>query len=171
MESLCAFLNGQGGRVLFGVTKNGRIEGQDISDSTLQDVARDMLRLEPPATISQMRVPAEDRREVLILETTDRSMALYTYNGRPYRRIGTTTSQMPQPEYERRLLERSHPQRRWENQLAQRYRLKDLDTKEVRRAVADAVAAGRLESAVTNPMEALDKLKLIENGALAPAGG
>jgi hypothetical protein len=30
--------------------------------------------------------------------------------------------------------------------------------------VADAVAAGRLESAVTNPVEALEKLKLVEGG-------
>src|SRR5205807_10082084 len=106
METLCAFLNGQGGKVLLGVTESGKIRGQDISDSTLQDVAREILRLEPAATISQMRVPFEDTREVLMLETTDRSSAPYTYGGRPYRRIGTVTSQMPQAEYERRLLER-----------------------------------------------------------------
>ncbi|MHB1423322.1 MAG: ATP-binding protein [Gemmataceae bacterium] len=164
MQTLCGFLNGQGGKVLFGVTKSGKIQGQDISDNTLQEVAREIVRLEPAATIAQMRVPVEGTREVLMLETTDRSQAPYTYNGRPYRRIGTTTSQMPQAEYERRLLERGHPQRRWENQLAERYRLKDLDMKEVRHAVADAVAAGRLESPVTNPTEALEKLKLVEHG-------
>jgi ATP-dependent DNA helicase RecG len=36
--------------------------------------------------------------------------------------------------------------------------------KEVRRAVADAVTAGRLESPVSRPTEALEKLKLVENG-------
>ncbi len=95
METLCAFLNGQGGKVLFGVTTSGRIQGQDVSDSTLQDIAREILRLEPPATLSQMRVPVQGTREVLVVETTDHSLAPYTYNGRPYRRIGSTTSQMP----------------------------------------------------------------------------
>jgi ATP-dependent DNA helicase RecG len=164
METLCGFLNGQGGKVLFGVTKGGRIQGQDISDNTLQEVAREILRLEPPATLTQMRVSVEGTREVLVLETTDRSLAPYTFNGRPYRRIGTTTSQMLQAEYERRLLERGHPQRRWENLPAERYGLKDLDLKEVRRAVADAVAAGRLDPPVMGPTEALKKLKLIEDG-------
>lgn len=164
MATLCGFLNGQGGKVLFGVTNAGRILGQDVSDATLQEVAQDIVRLEPAATIAQMRVQVADTREVLILETTDRSQAPYTFNGRPHRRIGTTTSLMPQPEYERRLLERGHPQRRWENVLAERYRLKDLDMKEVRHAVSDAVAAGRIESPVINPTEALEKLKLIENG-------
>ena len=163
METLCGFLNGQGGKVLFGVTEKGRILGQDVSDQTLQDVAREIMRFEPPATISQMRVPIEKRREVLLLETTDRSQAPYTYNHRPYRRIGTTTSVMSQPEYERRLLERGHAHRRWENQIAERYRLRNLDMKEVRRATSDAVASGRLESPIVNPLEALQKLKLMES--------
>ena len=32
METLCAFLNGKGGTVLFGVTDKGKIIGQDVSD-------------------------------------------------------------------------------------------------------------------------------------------
>jgi ATP-dependent DNA helicase RecG len=85
METLCAFLNGQGGKVLFGVTTSGRIQGQEISDNTLQEVAREIVRLEPPATLVQTRVPVEGAREVLVLETTDRSQAPYIFGGRPYR--------------------------------------------------------------------------------------
>jgi ATP-dependent DNA helicase RecG len=169
METLCGFLNGRGGRVFFGVTSGGRILGQDITDKTLVDVARELRRLEPPTSISQTRVPIDGTREVLVLQTTDRTQAPYTYNGRPYRRIGTSTSLMPQTEYDRRLLERGHPQRRWENQLADRYRLKHLDMREVRKAVFDATAVGRLESPVTNPVEALEKLKLLENGRVLQA--
>ena len=169
LETLCALLNGEGGRVIFGV-KGGKAVGQDITDATLQDVARELRRLEPPAKISQVRMKTDTGREVLVLATGDRSVAPYTYNGRPYCRIGNTTSLMPQAEYERRLLDRLHPQHRWENQAAERYRLKQLDMKEVRRAVGDATAAGRLESAVTSPVEALEKLKLIENGRVLQAG-
>src|SRR5208282_299293 len=141
METLCAFLNSQGGRVLFGVTKGGGIVGQHITDNTLQGVGQEIRRLEPSTSITQRRVPLGDGREVLVLETTDRSQAPYIFNGRAYRRIGSTTSLMPQAEYDRRLLERGHPQRRWENQVADGYRLKHLDMKEVRRAVSDATAA------------------------------
>jgi ATP-dependent DNA helicase RecG len=151
METLCGFLNGQGGRVLFGVSKTGKITGQDISDATLQDVAQDVRRLEPPADVVQTRVPVQGTREVLVLATSDRSHGPYAYNGRAYRRIGNTTSLMPQAEYERRLLQRGHPLHRWENQIAGRYRLKQLDMKEIKRAMADARAAARLESLVTDP--------------------
>ena len=34
MESLCAFLNGEGGTVLFGVSDSGKIIGQAVSDGT-----------------------------------------------------------------------------------------------------------------------------------------
>lgn len=34
METLCAFLNGNGGTVLFGVNDKGKIIGQDVSDKT-----------------------------------------------------------------------------------------------------------------------------------------
>jgi hypothetical protein len=57
MRTLCALLNGSGGRVLFGVTPCGRILGQDVTDPTFQEVAVEVRRLEPPADIAQTRVP------------------------------------------------------------------------------------------------------------------
>jgi ATP-dependent DNA helicase RecG len=161
METLCAFLNGQGGQVLFGVSTAGAIRGQDVTENTLREVGNELVRLEPPAHIVLTRVPVEGTREVLVLETTLRNNAPYTYNGRPYRRVGTNTTLMPQAEYQRRLLERGHAQQRWENQPAVGYAVADLDENEIRRTVTDAVAAGRLESVVTDPTEVLQKLHLL----------
>ena len=39
METLCGFLNGSGGKVLFGVSTAGKVQGQDVSDPTFQEVA------------------------------------------------------------------------------------------------------------------------------------
>src|SRR5215813_1522819 len=115
METLCAFLNGDGGLVLFGVTSRGVIQGQHVTDATLREVANELARIEPPAHLVQSRIPVSGGKEVLALETTLRHAAPYLYNGRPFRRVGTTTSLMPQAEYQRRLLERDHAQQRWEN--------------------------------------------------------
>ncbi|MBX6765494.1 MAG: ATP-binding protein, partial [Rubrobacteraceae bacterium] len=35
METLCGMLNGHGGRVLFGITPQGQIVGQTVTDKTL----------------------------------------------------------------------------------------------------------------------------------------
>lgn len=39
METLCGMLNGAGGRVLIGITPQGKIIGQEVSDKTLREVA------------------------------------------------------------------------------------------------------------------------------------
>jgi len=164
LETLCGFLNGNGGTVLFGVSNSGRIRGQSVTDNTLREVAHEITKLDPPATIMQSRVSVSDTADVLVLETTVRTSAPYIYNGRPYQRIGTTTSLMSQAEYERRLLNRGHSQRRWENQIAVGYSLADLDEEEIRRTIREAVDAGRLDSTVTGPTEALNKLHLVDEG-------
>ena len=75
IESLCAMLNGNGGQVLFGVTDGGRILGQQVSDQTLRDVAGQLAKLEPPAIVSQNRVPVSETGDVLMIEVIDRSGA------------------------------------------------------------------------------------------------
>ena len=162
METICGFLNGKGGR-LFGVTDSGGVRGQAIADSTLREVAHEITRLDPQATITQSRIAVTDSADVLMLATSIRTAAPYIYNGRPFQRIGATTSIMPQAEYERRLLDRGHSQHRWENQIADGYTLADLDEEEIRRTIREAVDAGRLESTVTGPTEALHKLHLLHN--------
>ena len=74
MVTLCGFLNGSGGKVLFGVTNAGKIQGQDTTDATFQDVANAIRKLEPPVWIAQIRIPVSGTKEVLILETTLRTV-------------------------------------------------------------------------------------------------
>lgn len=52
METLCAFLNGEGGTVLFGVADNGKITGQEVSDKTKREIAEAIRLFEPFATIT-----------------------------------------------------------------------------------------------------------------------
>lgn len=169
METLCGFLNGNGGTVLFGVTQAGKIIGQDISDATMREVARELARLEPPVEIMQSRIPVARGKEVLSLEAALGPAAPYVYHGRPYRRVGSTTSVMPQAEYERRLLERDHALHRWEKLPAPSYRFADLDEVEIWRTVNEANAARRLDAVVTSPLEALQKFHPMVGDVLTQA--
>ena len=169
METLCGFLNGSGGKVLFGVTNAGKVQGQDVTGSTFQEVANAIRKLEPPAWIEQTRIPVSGTKEVLTLETTTHTDGPYTFDGRPYVRIGNTTSRMPQAEYQRRLLSRASAQHRWENQVAEGYSGSDLDVEEIDRAVRAAIYCGRLESQSSDPFDALDRLQLRVDGQLLNA--
>ena len=96
-ETLCAFLNGRGGTVFFGITPEGQIVGQHISDNTQRDVAAMLSRFEPAATVDIDPIQLSNGHEVLILEVRPASqLAPFIFEGKPYQRIGPTTSIMPQ---------------------------------------------------------------------------
>jgi len=113
MQSLCAMLNESGGMVVFGVTANGKVVGQDITDATLQEAAREIKKLEPAATIAQSMVPVAGSLRVLLLEAAQAPGGPFVFDGRAYKRIGPTTSRMPQAEYRERLLARTQAIHRW----------------------------------------------------------
>jgi ATP-dependent DNA helicase RecG len=106
---------------------------------------------------------------VLILETIQQTDGPYTFDGRPYQRIGNTTSRMPQAEYQRRLLARASARHRWENQVAEGYSVSDLNVEEIDRAMRAAIHCGRLESQASDPLDALDRLQLRVDGQLLNA--
>ena len=170
-EALCGFLNGTGGRVVIGVSPAGKLLGQEVSDKTLQDVAAMLRRFEPPAPVEFARVPLPDSGlEPLVLAAAPNPDALpFTYDGRPYQRIGTTTSVMPQGRYQELLLRRMHSRRRWENEPADVLE-RELDSEEILRTSRLGVAAGRLpESTELNPSDILDRLGLKPGGRLTNA--
>ena len=70
METLCAFLNGEGGTVLFGVTDKGKIIGQDVSDKTKRDIADAIRRIEPFATVEVSVLVNGSMVTYLLLEFT-----------------------------------------------------------------------------------------------------
>lgn len=49
MQTLCAFANGKGGRVVIGVKPTGELVGQQVSDQTLHELAYRALVLFPCA--------------------------------------------------------------------------------------------------------------------------
>lgn len=166
-ETLCAFLNADGGDVVFGVTPQGKIIGQQISDKTQQDVAGALRNFEPPAPIEieHVDLPGSDSK-VLVLRAVPRRESLpFTFSGRPYQRVGTTTSVMPQQRYQNLLLDRMHARQRWENMPAPDIDLAALDQEEILRTLRTGVAAGRLpETTAANPDDILNRLGLLSRG-------
>jgi ATP-dependent DNA helicase RecG len=170
-ETLCALLNGKGGRVFFGVTPEGQIVGQRISDSTQQDLATMLSRFEPHAPIDISRIPLPNGLEVLVLEATPATgKAPYVFDARPYQRVGSTTSTMPHPLFEERVLERSHRHSPWEEAPAIGVQVNHLDEQEILRTVRLATQEGRLpETTGQNIEEILERLNLRKNGQILNA--
>lgn len=99
METLCAFLNGNGGTVLFGITDKKIIIGQEVADTTKRNIADAISRLEPTPTVQISYVPIPDKeKKIIALHVEDaRFDRPFSYKGRAYMRVESVTTVMPQP--------------------------------------------------------------------------
>jgi ATP-dependent DNA helicase RecG len=171
LQTICAFLNGSGGMVLFGVRPDGGAEGQQVSEQTFREIAQALDRFEPPVNLPVQRVPVGSGRAVLVLRVEGTSDSIpFTYEGRPYERVGNTTRKMSQERYEALLLDRSHARRRWENQPAVDVQIKDLDREEILRTRETAIEQRRISAGTSrNVGDILDRLGLRRDGVITQA--
>lgn len=164
-------LNGGGGFVLFGVTDDGEVRGQDVTSSSLEDVANELRQIEPRALLEPETVAVGHAREVIVVRVPGGLVGgPYTYRGRPYQREGPTTVPMPQQQYQRLLVERTHPANRWEIQPAHGLTIDDLDHAEITRTLDEAIRRGRLDEPGTRrPEEILRGFGMVRDGRLVNA--
>ena len=168
--TLCAMLNQRGGHVLFGVTAAEDVEGQQVSDRTIEEVSTELQRIDPPAFPEIERIQVGVDRQVIAVRVSPGSSPPYQYRGAAYRRVGNTTRVMSVNEYNRMLFERMHSEQRWENQPAAGWTVDDLDVAEIRNTISEAVRIGRLnEPGSREPQDLLRGLGLLRDDVLLRA--
>lgn len=167
VKTVCAMLNQRGGCVLFGVSPQGNVVGQQVSERTIEELSAEIGRIEPPAFPTIERIHATEDREVIAITVNRGAARPYSYRGSAHIRVGNATSAVSAEEYNRMLFERMHSEQRWENQPAVGWSVEDLDAAEIRRTAAEAVRRGRLEEPGTqDPAELLRGLGLLREGVL-----
>jgi len=164
-ETVCGFANAAGGQVLVGVSDRGELVGQHMGSHTLEDLQREFAEIEPPLYPDIDLVPVDSSSSVLVVAVEAGPSAPYVYRGRPYRRAGPTTVELPQSEYQRLLVERSHASLRWETRPSG-IGVDGVDGDELRRMVDEAVARGRLSAPGSRDVRSL----LRGLGLLTPEG-
>lgn len=174
-KALCAMMNGQGGRVLFGVTDEGELVGQQVEAKTLEYLAQEFQKIEPQITPTMETVDVGEGRSVIVVAVPGGG-GPFLFDGRAYMRSGPTTQRMAKSTYENLLSFQTHPSNRWENQPAHRVTLEDLDHEEILRTREEAVRQRSISAGTgTDVGEVLDRLGLrvdgvITQGALALFG-
>ncbi len=170
-RTICAFLNQDGGQVLFGVTPTGAVVGQQVGEDTIKDLSAEFKRIDPPAYPSIKLVSADGDRKVIVVSMGQGTSRPYMYRGAAYRRVGDTTRAMSAEEYNRMLVERLHSDRRWDNQPAAGWSVDDLDETEILRTMTLAVRGGRLWEPLNSgdPADVVRGLGLLHEGVLLRA--
>lgn len=168
MHTACAFLNTDGGWLVFGVAPISlKIIGQEVTDNTQQEIAQALTGIEPAidVRVEYVDVPNYPGNQVVAIyfETFVWGHPPYTYQGRPYYKIESTTKVMPREMFEERLRASKPQYYAWERQKAVRVGIKDLKEELIRGTIRLGVERGRMVvSAMTEPLEkVLDKLRLL----------
>ncbi len=100
MRSACAFLNTAGGWLLFGIAPTTlQILGQQVTESTRREIAHELTKLEPSIDlpVEYVDIPGREGFQVIAIRLDGASFGEmpYTYDGKPYLRVESTTIVMP----------------------------------------------------------------------------
>jgi ATP-dependent DNA helicase RecG len=170
-QTVCAFLNNDGGVILIGVTDNGRIIGQEVADRTKREIAEEQIRIEPPIQLSIEYVSVEENKQVIVINVLSGIHVPYTYDGRPYQRDQSVTRKMSQQLYDQLILKRNQLNYAWEKFIAHDYRLEWLDENMILRVVRNAIEFQRLPeiAARQETIQILERLELLKDGYVTNA--
>ena len=171
MHAACAFLNTDGGWLIFGIAPASlKILGQEVTDNTRREIALALSGIEPSVDVRVEYVDVLDRPgcQVIAMHLDEwiRGMAPYTFHGKPYMKVESTTKPMPRDMFEEKL-RMSRPRFfAWESQIAEEIGIEDLDEEKIRNAVRYGIQMGRINnSAGGAPIESLlSKFKLLKDG-------
>lgn len=176
MHTICAFLNTAGGQLLFGIAPGSlQVIGQQVTDNTRREIARELTKIEPAVSLDVNYIELDEKADfyviVIDIPTEPDRNRPYVYDGRPYYRIESTTSLMPQSMYQELLLQRDIRKRKWEEEIDTKVSVDSLDEESVRRLVSSGIQAGRIPESmrIKSIPEILDKMKLSENGHIKNA--
>ncbi len=168
MHSACAFLNSEGGWLIFGITpKSLKILGQEVTENTRREIAQALSGLEPAVDVhvDYIDIPEHPGCELIAIHFDGFVWGRipYTYHGCPYYRVESTTKVMPREMFDERLRASKPQYFAWERMKADRISVADLNEERVRGTVRLGVERGRLTpSALTEPFnQLLGKLQLL----------
>ena len=100
METVCAFLYGDGGTVVFGVDDDWKLVGQLVSDDTRQKIGNAVGQISPAASMQIDYVTLANGQIAIVIEVPpQKENRPFLYKSRAYRRLQTTTSPMPPDMY------------------------------------------------------------------------
>lgn len=164
-NTLCAMANGDGGRVLFGVTDDGTIAGQTVADSTLQTVWAAIREIAPGITPDVTVVRVSDKAAVVAVSVGRGVHRPYRVRGTAYKRVAASTAEMTEVEAQRLTIEAAHGTTRWETEPLERLTLEALDPSEILATAREGFSRGRVpDPGSGDPLTLLRGMGLVRDG-------
>jgi ATP-dependent DNA helicase RecG len=168
MHTACAFLNTEGGWLIFGVAPSSlKIIGQDVTDATQREIAQALSGIEPAVDVRVEYIPVQDQDGPKVIAIHFDAYVWgkppYTFHGCPYYKVESTTMRMTRDMFTSRLITSNLKLHSWERQAADGFTLDDINQGRVKNAVKVGIDAGRINpsAALNSVTEILGKWNLL----------
>lgn len=155
VESVSAFSNARGGRIIVGVSKSGKILGVKIGKDTIERLTNKIHQNADPKVHPDIIVKRIENKTVIIVKVKESLDKLVLAFGRPFKRVGKSTVKMSKEEYERLILEKHRERLQFDKQICKEARLEDIDKKKVNRYLSTREKIRKIKKPKDMPYEEL----------------
>ena len=136
LETLSAFSNGKGGRVLVGIDDEARIKGVDIGRNTIENLANEIKRNSDPPLFPSITVEAHEKRNIISIEVKESPIKPVFAFDRAFKRVGKTNQRLTSNEI--RELSRIGVGYCYSAQIVKGATIKDISTDSIEKFVERA---------------------------------
>ncbi|MBF0479201.1 MAG: putative DNA binding domain-containing protein [Candidatus Omnitrophica bacterium] len=131
IETVTAFVNTEGGKIFVGVKDFDNIAGVQIGKGSLEELANKIAQHTEPKIQPRISIKRIEDRSIVVIDVKPSGGKLVLADGRPYKRVGSSTRQMGKEEYERLILEKHKSMIQFDAQVCNGATITDIDKKKI----------------------------------------
>jgi len=166
LETIAAFANTKGGRLLIGVQDNGKPIGVTVGKETLRNWANQIAQ--STGVHPALSEVSSDDKKIVLIEVPESPHQTVSYKGRYFKRVGNSNRRMSDDDLTRSILDNIGVT--WDEMPDPRANVQDLDTDQIDRFISLCNQKGRrLIPEGESLHEILKKLDLLQDGQLTRA--
>lgn len=168
-KTLCSFLNGSGGRVVVGVTHEGKVIGLENAHVIEQELKAFLVAAIVPDAPINYSVENIGQKQMLVLKVWGGSKQPYIFDGSIFYRRGAGTQKATSKEISELIHGRQLAEQHWEKQISLGVELDDLDKKLINDTINESRKNHRSNFESDDILEFLTHYGLYINGSFTNA--
>lgn len=130
IETIAAFANAKGGKIIIGISNKGEILGLKIGKDTIEKLTNKILTSLEPKIYPSIKIEEIEGKQVIVISVEEAKKKPVFAFGRGYKRVGRSTLRMSREEIEKLILESKKVY--WDEQICEDTSLQDIDEEKVR---------------------------------------
>ena len=170
IETISAFANTEGGKIIIGISKSGKLLGVEIGKDTIERLTNKIFQNTDPKVHPRITTKKINSKCIIIIEVKESSDHLVLAFGRPYKRVGKSTVRMSKDEYERLILEKHKDKLHFGNQVCKKATLKDINWDFIKEKFIPLYEKVSEKRIIGSPKSLLESLNCIKDNKLSNAG-